>query len=302
MKNKYRLPIFSDQALSEIIFGMENQEADYVLNVRDGNAYRSDMLGESFSDPESETFVPLPDWTSADGYQLMVSFSQSCTNPDLKKALTRQLSMKAKGVFRRFKATLEEFEALQSWYDYKDKKMKAYIVSWYGSRPSLFDVQDESESADDEMGDSSLLVDFDVQVCNMSDEIRTYIESGFPKDPMLMKMYASMDCDRVALLYGKEVCGVIPFATLDGISYIPYYYINENVRGLGLFHLLFDQLCRALKREKISEVVIVSREGESFLKMLNDNNVQQSFVAGIVRFKLDNWTSQTESSDMAYLV
>ena len=106
MSRRYRLPRFNDQMLSEIIFGIENQDVDYMLDIGTGNLYSSEMDG---IEPSSEeNLVELPPWTSSDGYQLMVSFTNTCQNPQLKQKLVDELNSKSKGVFRRFRDVLSE--------------------------------------------------------------------------------------------------------------------------------------------------------------------------------------------------
>ena len=106
MSRRYRLPRFNDQLLSEIVFGIENQDVDYMLDIGTGNLYSSDVDGAGPS--SEENLVELPPWTSTDGYQLMVSFTNSCRNQQLKDRLAGELNSKSKGVFRRFRDVLSE--------------------------------------------------------------------------------------------------------------------------------------------------------------------------------------------------
>ena len=58
MSRRYRLPRFNEQLLSEIIFGIENQDVDYMLDIGTGNLYSSEMDG---IEPSSEeNLVELP--------------------------------------------------------------------------------------------------------------------------------------------------------------------------------------------------------------------------------------------------
>ena len=84
MNHRVKLPVLSKETLSEIAYGMENQESESVLCLDDGNVYPQEMLEEYFDDVEGHNFVDLPDWNSADGYRLMCSFVQVCDDDKLK--------------------------------------------------------------------------------------------------------------------------------------------------------------------------------------------------------------------------
>ena len=130
MSYRYRLPILSDQILSEIIYGMENQDVDYMLDIRTGTLYNPEN-SEGFS-PSGDDLVSLPDWTSADGYEVMVAFTNACNDKKLQERLSAELNSRQKGVFRRFRDVLaEDKDNLNQWYDFKDRRMKSYIRSWY---------------------------------------------------------------------------------------------------------------------------------------------------------------------------
>ena len=130
MSRRYRLPRFNDQILSEIIFGIENQDVDYMLDISTGTLYSPEFSeGEV---PSEENLIDLPPWRSADGYQLMVAFTNACQDHELKRKLVNELNSKERGVFRRFRDILaSEPEVLKQWYDFKDHRMKSYIKSWY---------------------------------------------------------------------------------------------------------------------------------------------------------------------------
>ena len=130
MSYRYRLPILSEQVLSEIIYGMENQDVDYMLDIRTGTLYNPES-SEGVS-PSGDNLVSLPDWTSADGYEVMVAFTNTCMDRELQEKLAAELNSRQKGVFRRFRDVLaEDKEHLDQWYDFKDRRMKSYIRSWY---------------------------------------------------------------------------------------------------------------------------------------------------------------------------
>ncbi len=75
--NIYRLPVFTDETLSRIAWGMENQEDVYLLDRRDGSIHKS---GEDALSVPKEFLLELPPWGSSDGYQMMISFVNACSD------------------------------------------------------------------------------------------------------------------------------------------------------------------------------------------------------------------------------
>ena len=94
MSYRFKLPILSEQVLSEIIFGMENQDTDYLLDIRTGTLYNQEL--DDGSEHSAENLVSLPPWNSADGYQLMVAFTHSCRDKNLQKRLSEELNSRQK--------------------------------------------------------------------------------------------------------------------------------------------------------------------------------------------------------------
>ena len=63
----------------------------------------------------------------------MESFVTSLDNPAYREQLSRALTM-GKGVFRAFKDTLKENKEIEKlWFDYKERRLRGVIVSWYNA-------------------------------------------------------------------------------------------------------------------------------------------------------------------------
>ena len=158
MSRRYRLPRFNDQILSEIIFGMENQDVEYMLDISTGTLYSPEF--SDAEEPSEENLIDLPPWRSSDGYQIMVAFTNSCQDHELKKKLVNELNSKERGVFRRFRDVLAtEPEVLKQWYDFKDHRMKSYIKGWYREHFSSDAAVDELE--EDELSEYEAYLETD---------------------------------------------------------------------------------------------------------------------------------------------
>ncbi len=117
----------------QIIFAMEDQENEYVLDLQqlelvsvyDENVDREDL-------DQEDRYVPLPDWQSVDGYNLMARFVDSLHNPGYRERL-REILDSGRGVFRQFKnAVKERPEIAALWYRFKEREMRALVIDWYG--------------------------------------------------------------------------------------------------------------------------------------------------------------------------
>lgn len=117
----------------QIIFAMEDQETEYVLDLHELELVPVDEADTDEGDVEQEErFVPLPQWQSVDGYNLMERFIGALHNPEYRERL-REILDSGRGVFRQFKnAVKERPEIAALWYRFKEREMRALVVDWYG--------------------------------------------------------------------------------------------------------------------------------------------------------------------------
>ncbi len=301
MRRRYRLPRFKDQILSEIIFGMENQDVDYMLDMGTGNLYSVEFPE---SEPSSEdNLMDLPPWTSADGYQLMVSFTNSCQDSGLRQRLSDELNSRERGVFRRFRDVLSENpDSLKQWYDFKDRRMKSYIRSWYRTRFS--DVAEE-EHEEGDLSEGALLADFEVVHLDSPDDYcNSLIGSYVADDPVNRKV---LDCFRekeaFEVVCGGRPCGALVYERVEDRAVVILYYIEEEDRGNGLFSLMFDLFNREMERKGIQKVSMPFPDGTQFLKhMLSDHGAasRNQTEGGI--YSVAEWNNGTESAELVYVL
>lgn len=123
----------------QIIFAMEDQENEYVLDLQELELVPIDEVGSEEDDPDQEgRFVPLPEWESVDGYNLMERFVDSLHNPGYRERL-REILDSGRGVFRQFKNTVKERPEIAAlWYRFKEREMRSLVIDWYGDVCELF--------------------------------------------------------------------------------------------------------------------------------------------------------------------
>ena len=118
------------ELIDQIMFGMENQDTDFLLDLYDQKVVRIDELPDEGQDDEAR-YIPLPEWRSVDGYNLMEKFVASLHNPIYREIL-RSILASGKGVFRQFKDALKERQEIERlWYRFKEREMRAHVVEWY---------------------------------------------------------------------------------------------------------------------------------------------------------------------------
>ena len=301
MSYRFRLPILSEQVLSEIIYGMENQDVDYMLDLRTGTLY-SPESGDG-NEPSESDFISLPDWTSSDGYEVMVAFTNSCKDKELKEKLAAELNSRQKGVFRRFRDVLsEDKENLEQWYDFKDRRMKSYIRSWYRERLSR--NLDSLEEGDDAI-DGELLSDFEVvQLDEPDNYCNGLLSTVCEGDPIKKKLFDAF-CSKKAFVVKKNgiSCGALIYETVEDQACILHYQVDESYRGMGLFSLVFDLFNREMERKHVSRVTMPFSSESGFLKQsISGHEVSLALSEESYIYKVKDWTSSIGSSEYAYVL
>ncbi len=120
----------TEELIDEIIFCMEDQNADYAINSITGNIVP--LASGMPKDLDEGSFMDLPGWSSSDGFIMMEKFISSLHNPLYKEELRSVMSL-GRGVFRNFKQIVKKYEPLKKrWYTFKDRYMKDLVIEWYG--------------------------------------------------------------------------------------------------------------------------------------------------------------------------
>jgi GNAT superfamily N-acetyltransferase len=146
----------SDEIVRQVIFGMENQNNRYVVDVSDGRVVREDTLDvrpeRDMYDPTA-SYYPLPEWKSSDGFQLMQRFLTELPNPHLRSELN-DILLSGKRVFRRFKDRLSEHpEAQRRYYGFKFLEMRNHVIEWYNTIREIRGLDALEIGIEDDLGD-----------------------------------------------------------------------------------------------------------------------------------------------------
>jgi ribosomal protein S18 acetylase RimI-like enzyme len=119
----------------EILFYMENQNGEFLLDTHKAQVIdinNNELEGEPNYNDE-ERFIPLPEWSSNDGYRLMERFTAGLKNPIARHELSLALN-KNRGVFRYFKNVIDQYPEIEKlWFAYKESEMKREVLAWYNA-------------------------------------------------------------------------------------------------------------------------------------------------------------------------
>lgn len=128
--------------LDQILFGMEDQESFSVLNLM---TRQVEVCTDENSCGDGPV-IPLPAWSSTDGFRMMREFSESLHNPAVQAEL-REVLDSGQGVFKRFKAVLKPQDLIyRQWLRYKRRYMEEKIRQWLEQWPEVV-FEDPAEPA-----------------------------------------------------------------------------------------------------------------------------------------------------------
>lgn len=123
-------------SISEIIEGLEFVNDKYNIkayfNPKTKKIFYCDIIKyEEDSKPSNELldeFILLPSKYEINEYSMMEYFIETIEDNLIYNQLL--ISINGKGAFRRFKDTCINFEIIDDWYEFRDKKYKELAINW----------------------------------------------------------------------------------------------------------------------------------------------------------------------------
>lgn len=144
--------------IRRIVFAMENQKTEYVVETVTGTVRRRDRIPEDeLPSPDhlspEDAYLDILPWSSMDGFQMMTAFTSTVQDPDIRKELQKILS-ETSGVFRRFREVLHTQSVLLSrWNSFKFNTMRVRIIDWYNTTREVFGLDAYEVGVDEEIDD-----------------------------------------------------------------------------------------------------------------------------------------------------
>ena len=262
------------ELVDQIVFGMENQEREYVLDTEEGSVIPAD---QAHPDAEKDRYLSLPEWRSVDGYNLMEQFVASLHNPIFRERL-RAILASGRGVFRQFKDTIHERQEIERlWFSFKDRKMRELVADWYNELREREGLERLEAIVAETQTDQLIETDFvfrpatpdDLELIDQLD--RDAFDEVFPEtDSETVQLYydhhrsgmpelsAPESTVLVTETQGADFAGFLWAVVRHGeevtVSFVEQVYILPEFRGFGLARELFRTYCRQAHREGASGI------------------------------------------------
>jgi GNAT superfamily N-acetyltransferase len=135
-------PALSSAVIDQILFAMEDQDTHCVFHL---DTYTVQPL-EDENLVADERVLPLPPWSSSDGFRMMREFTEGLRNPSVQAELHEVLDS-GLGVFRRFKQVLKPRDFLyRQWLRFKRGFMEDAVLEWMERYPEAFGAEGHSAS------------------------------------------------------------------------------------------------------------------------------------------------------------
>jgi len=233
--------------IDSIIFSMEDQNGDSLLDTQEReivDIYNNEL--DNDTDFESDRFISLPEWTSADGYRLMERFTAGLKKPVLREELSSALN-RNRGVFRAFRDVLSQYpESEKQWFHFKEREMKNEVIAWYNSLREEWGLEPIGSEPEDT---SSLVMEDFV--------IREQGEFSF-----------------IAETADGDHAGVISAKIESNILHIDKLEVQNEFRGMGIGKTLLEKLIEKAEQQKIDITIDLPVESDFFSRTLHLENFE----------------------------
>ena len=126
----------TDELIDSIISAMDNQETVYVVD-----AALNQLVDGASHAPDEEKFYSLPEWKSADGFQIREDFVNQLHSPLAHDELQNVLHS-GRGVFKNFRNILKSYPEIDKrWHIFKHRTMSARINEWFNSLREIWGLE-----------------------------------------------------------------------------------------------------------------------------------------------------------------
>ena len=274
----------TDEIIDQIVFAMEDQRDAFLVDRFTGELVGKEEMPEeeaveaelaesaALDGVREERYVPIPDWSPADGFQLMERFVLKLRNPIFAEKLREALAS-GQGVFRKFKDILRQHREIERrWFNFKDREMRRVVEQWYEEERELAGL--ERRAAGEETPAELVASDFAIQ----RGEAR-HLEPAVKLDRKVFAEelpaadYASARqtlpplLDRRSLFLAAELpqgefagfVWAVPEASRPEALRLVQLAVRKHFRGLGLAAQLLRRLIQEARESGCGRIIVPLR-------------------------------------------
>lgn len=283
----------------EILCALENQEQKFLVDSKNLVLVPAENVSS-----DEDSFYALPEWNSSDGFSLMEDFVSILHSPIAKDEL-QQILHSGRGVFRNFKNELKNYPNVEKlWHQFKNKKMRLYINSWYNQLREIWGLeklsQEPEETYDLIQNDFTFenysSSNFNEILLNLKIAAQNELENSISEDlkmallDLLIEKFENKNkSEHIGIVChsnSEEFAGCITALPAskrtDKIVILTSFYVPEKFRGLGIGSELLESFINALKELKKEWVLLTNTIIPDFLMPLLFRNGFEKFGSGFV--------------------
>lgn len=255
----------TDSLINQMKNALENQEKKFLLDAEKSILIEKDDSVKA----DNEKYYELPEWTSANGFELRQSFVDSLYAPIAHEELQNVLHS-GRGVFKNFREIIKKYPNVETkWNAYKNSKMLSYINSWYNELREIWGLEKLDYIPE---SDSNLIHD-DFNFCEYDSEkdketVILNMKSFYNKNnenlpeeleqalyEMWLNQFESTDSSEqtgiICRSLSDDFVGCIITVPISKqqkkIVKLTNLFVSENFRGLGIATELFSMCMAKLK-------------------------------------------------------
>ena len=261
----------TDSLTAQILFAMENQNQTSALD-----AASLCIVDCAQVDVDEDKIYSLPEWTSADGYNLLELFTSSYRNAKVYVELKKVLA-EGRGVFRNFKDIIKKYPEVEHRFNlFKNKSMTMRILDWYNALRESWGLErlnQDFEEYDDLIFEDFIFRPYSYESDNdcilheaehfadelkqqFSGELGMALSEIFDFQDDLKNRLAKKSAEGfVCRTSTDEFAGCILYSYAKSVAkttaYVAALFVNQNYRGLGIADALIQQCISHLQKNGI---------------------------------------------------
>ncbi len=267
----------TDTLADSIVFAMENQNGVSVLDSVENKVVPLDSVRV-----DDDRYYVLPVWSSADGFELLRSFTDGLHSPLAREDLKRVLSG-GRGVFRKFKDVIKQYPEVERRFRFfKDVEMRKRLMEWYNTLRESWGL--EKLAAEEELipdGLEDLVLDDFIfsafnpekdrdDVSRTREEVAKEYERQFPLELghavealWLRQSALSSDDEKMGFICRSQSddftgCLLLSFCPSSAVKTVAVtdFFVRQDFRGLGIGDELMSKTFADCKERGIRWILI----------------------------------------------